>query len=79
MAEVKLTITVPTDNVDELVKAVEYISTAKNTAGGGAGLLGKSILWNRRGTQTGIFTICAVRTTGTDAAVFSSLNWEEIR
>lgn len=42
-------------------------------------LLGKTVLWNRQGTETGIFTIAAVRTGGTDAAVLSSINWEELR
>lgn len=43
------------------------------------GLLGKTYLWNRQGSETGILTLAAIRTTVDNADVFSSLSWEEIR
>jgi hypothetical protein len=58
----------------------EYVtSNAKNTPSSGEGILGKTVLWNRKGTETGIFTIAAVRTTNTNANVLTSLQWDEIR
>ena len=43
------------------------------------GILGKTVLWDRQGSETGILTIAAVRTSTSDASVFASLNWEELR
>lgn len=43
------------------------------------GILGKTVLWNKKGTQTGVFTIAAIRTGSSDASVLSSLQWEELR
>lgn len=43
------------------------------------GLLGKAVLWDRKGSETGILTIAAVRTGGTDASVLASMDWEELR
>ena len=58
----------------------EYLTTsAKNTGLSGEGILGKTVLWNRLGAESGIFTIAAVRTSNTDAEVFTSVQWEEIR
>lgn len=57
----------------------EYIATSKNTSGSGQGLLGKPVLWDRQGSETGILTISAVRTTSTSADVLASLEWEELR
>ena len=62
-----------------------YFSSAGGTSPGSAraasaqGLLGKTVLWSRLGSQTGILTIAAIRTGGSDASVLSTLQWEEIR
>ena len=60
---------------------VEYISSnGKNTSGGDKALLGKTVMWDRQDdTETGIFTLAAIRTTATDADVLVSINWEEIK
>lgn len=60
-----------------------------NTSGGGGGgaktianqksLLGKSVLWNRLGSPTGILTIAAIRTDANDASCLSTIKWEEIK
>lgn len=42
-------------------------------------LLGKTVLWNRKSTETGILTIAAIRTGASDASVLASIDWEEIR
>jgi len=44
-----------------------------------SGLLGKTVLWDRKSTETGILSITAIRTSASDASVLSSLQWEEIR
>ena len=60
---------------------VEYISSnGKNTSGGDKALLGKTVMWDRQDdTETGIFTLAAIRTTATDADVLVSINGEEIK
>ena len=58
----------------------DYVTTeAKNRADNQQGILGKTVLWNRMGSETGILTIAAVRTSGTNADCLTSLQWEEIR
>lgn len=57
----------------------DYISASKNTTTSAKGLLGKTPLWYRRNSDTGILTLVAVRSSGTDASVLAGLNWEEIR
>lgn len=58
----------------------EYITTnTKNAGSTGEGLLGKTVLWNRLGSESGIFTFVAVRTTTTNASVYTSVQWDEIR
>lgn len=57
----------------------EYISTIKNANKAEKSLLGKTVMWNRRNSDTGILTIAAIRTSTTSADVLASLNWEEIR
>lgn len=42
------------------------------------GFLGKSFIWNRKGSHTGILTIAAIRTGGSDASCLASLNGYEI-
>lgn len=58
----------------------DYIASgAKNQESSSAGILGKTVLWHRKGNETGILTIAAVRTTTTSASALAGLNWEEIR
>lgn len=57
----------------------DYVSTAKNTSGGQNSLLGRTLLWDRQGTDTGILTVCAVRTTGTSSDTLISFRFKEIR
>lgn len=57
----------------------EYVSTTKNTFSSGNSLLGRTVMWNRKNGDTGIITIAAVRTSGTDASCLASINWEEIK
>jgi len=58
----------------------EYITgETKNAAVSAGGILGKTVLWDRKSSHTGIFTICAVRTSTSSGDVLSSINWEEIR
>ena len=54
-------------------------SSAKNRPSSGESILGKTVLWNRLGPETGIITICGIRTTATDAEVKAALKWKEIR
>lgn len=59
-----------------------YIGTAGTAAtrtGIGGGLLGKTLLWDRQNSVTGILTLAAVRTTASDATVYGGIEWEEIR
>ena len=53
--------------------------SAQTRAGAGNGLLGKTLLWDRQDGVTGILSLCAVRTTGSDATVYAGMEWEEIR
>ena len=58
----------------------DYIeTTSKNAGTSEQGFLGKTVLWNRKGTQTGVITIAAIRTTNSNADVLASIIWEEIR
>jgi hypothetical protein len=57
----------------------DYVATAKNTANSASGILGKTVLWSRTNSVTGILTVAAVRTSGTDATVLAGINWEELR
>lgn len=58
----------------------DYVTTAsKNQGTARQGVLGKTVLWNRKGAETGIVTIGAVRTTATSASCLASMQWEEIR
>lgn len=41
--------------------------------------MGKTVLWYRQGSETGIFTVAAQRTSATDAECLASIAWEEIR
>lgn len=57
----------------------EYVATSKNINSSGTGLLGKNVLWSRRGSESGIFLIAAVRTTSTSSATLASISWRELR
>jgi hypothetical protein len=58
----------------------DYIATErKNTSASKQGLLGKSVLWNKIGSPTGVLTIAAIRTGTSDADCLASIQWEEIR
>jgi len=57
----------------------DYFGTGKNQSNSAGGILGKTLLWDRKGTETGVFTICAIRTTNTSADVLISINSKEIR
>jgi len=58
----------------------DYIATAAtNRASSGGGVLGKTVLWERKDSITGILTIAAVKTGASDADVLASLKWDEIR
>ena len=57
----------------------EYVSTSKNVESAVNSLLGKAVLWYRKGTQTGILTIAAIRTGTTNADVLAAIRWIDIR
>ena len=58
----------------------EYFSGGeKNKGNSSGGILGKTLLWNRRGSASGIMTVNAIRTTTTNANVSIGINWGEIR
>lgn len=54
-------------------------AAGSQSQGAEAGILSKAILWERLSSEPGNLTIAAVRTGATDAEVFASLEWEEIR
>lgn len=57
----------------------DYLSTGKNSPASNTGLLGKKVLWDRRGIETGIFTIAAVKTDSTNASCLAAIRWKEIK
>lgn len=62
-----------------IIDAGYVSSSAKNRATSGDSLLGKTVLWNRLGSETGIITIAAIRTGTSDAAVKALIKAKEIR
>jgi hypothetical protein len=57
-----------------------YVTTSiKNSGASGGGLLGKTVVWNRLNGFSGIITIAAVRTSTSNADVYSAIRWDEIR
>jgi len=48
-------------------------------AGNTASVLGKTVLWDKQGSGTGILTVAAIRSDASDAAVLAGIRWEEIR
>jgi len=57
----------------------EYIGSGKNSQTTGTALLGKTLLWDRQGTESGILTVCAIKTGTTDSETLASIGWKEIR
>jgi len=47
-------------------------------AAAGNSVLGKSLLWYRKGSQSGILSLCAIRTGAADANCLASIDWEEV-
>lgn len=63
--------------VDEVY--VPVAGSGVNSRGSTTGPLGKTLLWNRQDSVTGILTVAAIRTTASDAAVLGTIRWEELR
>lgn len=63
----------------QYIHATSSGPASTRAVGNVGGLLGKTVLWNRQGSETGIFSICATRTGASDASVFAALDWQEIR
>lgn len=57
----------------------DYVTTSKNAVGGAVLELGRTIVWHRRDSNTGIITIAAVRSTTTSASVLVGQKFKEIR
>ena len=77
--EVDTSATAMSNGHEILSQYITASGSGSKTSGSGGGLLGKKVLWNRQGTDTGILTVAAIRTGGTDADVLVSINWEELR
>ena len=56
-----------------------YIGTRRNVEASKGGLLSKTILFDRKGTESGILTLCAVRTTASSASTLAQIGFREIR
>lgn len=56
-----------------------FTGAAKNISDSDQGLLSKTVLWERLGSETGILTLAAVRSGATDADILAALLWDEIR
>lgn len=57
----------------------DYVATSRNANTSATNLMGRALLWVRRGTETGSLTLSAVRTGSIDANVLASVRWREIR
>lgn len=58
----------------------KYISSSgNNKLDDSKSLLGKTVLWNRQSSETGIITIAGIKTGSQDPDVLAAINWEEIR
>ncbi len=62
-----------------IVYAQHYDTNARNRGETSSGLLGKTVLWNRLSSLSGILTMAAIRLKGSNADVYSSITWTEIR
>jgi len=68
------------ENSSEYIYATSTGPAATRQIESGGGLLGKTILWNRQdANETGIISLCAIRTGASDASVLAGINWEELR
>lgn len=56
-----------------------FSSAGNNRVTSQQGLLGKTVLWDRQSSETGILTIAAVKTGTSDAACLAAIQWDEIR
>ena len=56
-----------------------YIGSGKNVTVSGGSLLGRTLLWDRQGTESGIITIAAIRTTTTSSDTLAAIRFSEIR
>lgn len=63
--------------VDEIYVATA--GTGSNSRGSSAGSLGKTLMWDRQDSVSGILTVAAIRTGGTNASLLATTRWEEIR
>lgn len=57
----------------------DFVSTNRNVVKSGGGIFGKSVMWDRQSTNTGILTIAAIRTGTNDADCLAGLGWDELR
>lgn len=57
----------------------DYLSTDRNQQAQGGNILGKTLLWNRRGELNGHFTLAAIKTGNNDASCLAALRWKEIK
>lgn len=53
--------------------------TGANVGATSQSLLGKTPIWYRQDSVTGILTLAAIRTGGTDSSVLGAIRWEELR
>ena len=57
-----------------------YLNSAiANRGSASEGLLGKTVLWDRQSSETGILTVAAIKTATSDADVLAAIEWEELR
>lgn len=57
----------------------DYVSTTKNATLSNLGIMGRELMWVRRGPETGVMTLAAIKTGATDADVLAGIRWREIR
>lgn len=62
-----------------IVVESDYLSTGRNQVSKTQGLLGRTLLSLGRTGTADILTLAAIRNSGSNAAVFGSLRWKEIR
>lgn len=54
-------------------------AASRATGSGNTSVLGKTVLWDRQGAETGVLSVCAVRTGASDASMLAGIQWKEIR
>lgn len=67
------------DNEDAVWKNIKDIATGNNEKNDEEGTLGKNLLSRLDNGESFILTIAAKKTAASDADVFSTLRWKEIR